>query len=221
MRVKDIMSKKFASLQADDSIDRVLEVFSAKGISSAPVFDKDDFIGIITLADIARTFAPRGPVPFFGGDGSQEVNVSKLAKKPPFVLTPDQPVSLVLQKLVNTDCCIPVVSDQKVIGLVWKGDVVEFFLSERAKEDIEEKAEESAGLPRKAAQEIGDSTAIDKVLEIVHRKGETTSKEVAAELGITPKTAEDLAKLLDKHRLVRVNYSFLSGLVIRRMEHGD
>ena len=220
MRIKDIMQKKFVAFQADDRVDRVLEIFSEKDISSAPVFDKDEFLGVVTFSDVARYFAPRSSLPFMGGsEVTMEANAAKLAKKPQLILTPDQPVILALQKMADMDGCVPVMNEKTVIGVVRKSDIVGFFLSERAKEEIERKSK--AYTDKKHVSEIENSTAIDKLLEIVRRDGKTTSKKAAKELQISEKTIEDLAKLLDKHHLVQLNYSFISGLVIQRMEHGD
>ncbi len=217
MRVKEIMQRRFAALQPGDSLDRVLEVLSSRGVTSIPVLEKDELVGIVTFSSVAKFFMPKG---ILGGPAPSDANAAKMAIKPPFILTPDQPVSLVLQKIVDVECCIPVMSGKSMVGLVRKGDVLEHFLSEQAKEEVAGRKGADAH-PEKKPADAEDSTTIDKMLEIVHREGETSTRKVAKELGITEKAAEDLAKLLDKHKLARINYSFLSGLMIRRMEHGE
>jgi predicted transcriptional regulator len=222
MRVQDLMKRKFASFQADDSLDHMIEAFSEKGITSAPVFSKDEFIGIVNCFDLAKFFQTRdrGSIPFLEGgavDWSSLI-AAKLAKKPQFFLTPDQPVSLVLSKIASSQDCIPVMSESKVIGFVWPESILGFYLAERVKEDATKKKAKSE--PKGAAVLHDNSTTIDSMLEIVKREGKTTPKKLAAELGITVETAEDLAVLLGKHKLVEINYSFLTGMTLQRIDHG-
>jgi CBS domain-containing protein len=218
MRIKDIMEKKFAVIQADDRLDHMLEVLSAKGLSSAPVFDKSEFIGIISYSDLARFFAPQESVslPFMGNGHQNDAKIiaSAIAKKPPFVFTPDMPVRLAIGKMNGSDC-VPVMGKSGVIGIVRPRNVIEFFLAERAKTELVEDKNDA----EKVYEET--STSIDRILEIVARDHETTPKKVAAELKISEKTAEDMGKLLGKHKLVDINYSFMTGMVIRRVEHGS
>ena len=225
MRVQDIMKRKFASFQADDSLDHILETFADKHITSAPVFSKDEFIGILSFSDLPRFFQPRDGVslPFLEGsqlDQSKKLAAS-LAKRPPFILTPDQPAMLVAGRLASSQDCIPVMDGKKVVGVVWPECIIDFYLAERAKEEVtKKKASPAAGSKAKLLEEE-NSTTIDRILEIVKRDGQTDPKKVAKELGITVTTAEDLASLLGKHKLVKINYSFLSGMVLERIDYGN
>jgi predicted transcriptional regulator len=222
MRIKDIMEKKYASLQSDDMLDTILELFASEEITSAPVFEKDELVGIVSLYDLARFFFPKDGMPFPFLESHSPIKSGmmaiSLAKKPQITLTLDQPVSLALGKLISTYDCIPVMAGKKMVGVVRPEHMLAFFLAERAKME----ANIQSGPGKKMVDELDgeNSTAIDRMLEIVKREGHTTPKKAARELGITEKTAEDLAKLLGKHKLVGIDYSFLTGMVLRRIEHG-
>ncbi|VVB98839.1 CBS domain protein [uncultured archaeon] len=222
MRVKDIMEIHFASFEVDDGLDRILETFSKYGVTSAPVFAKGELVGIVNYADLAKFFSLKEGTPLLQAAQAErkgtEVNASMLARKAQLILTPDQPVSLAIPKLISSSDCAPVMNRKKVVGVVWPAQVVEFFLAERAKTEAASGAKEAAA---KNAAGAENSTTIDRMLEIVRRDGQTTPKKVAKELGITEPTAEDLAKLLGKHRLAELKYSFMSGMVIKRIEHGS
>lgn len=218
MRVKDIMEIGFDALHSDDRLDAILTLFSERGITSAPVLDKDGFVGIVSYSDLARFFSPKDFMSVLDSSShNANATASVIAKKPPFVLTPDQPASLVAGKLTSTLDCVPVMEGKRLVGIVRPQNVIAFFLSERAKVEA---ATVKAKPSHAKVEEDENSTTIDMMLEIVKRDGQTTPKKVASELGITEKTAEDLAKLLGKHRLLEINYSFLTGMVMRRIEHG-
>jgi len=218
MRIKDIMETKFASVQADDRLDRILAVFSEKGVASAPVFSRGEFIGIITYADLARHFMARTGMPFIGREPDEsKMTAASMARKPAHTLTPDEPVRLALWKIIGSEGCVPVMGAKGLVGIVRPGSVVGFFLAERAKTEI---AGKEPGSVKKEQIYNENATSIDRMLEIVARDGEITTRKMAKELGITESSAEDLAKLLGKHRLVETNYSFLTGMVMRRLEHG-
>ncbi|MFA6213803.1 MAG: CBS domain-containing protein [Candidatus Micrarchaeia archaeon] len=218
MRVKDIMDTKFASLQADDRLDHILDVFADSNVVAAPVFSKGDLIGIVTYADLAKYFMPKDMLSFMDASPEgQKMTAASVAKKPVHLLTPDEPVSLALGKIIESYGCAPVMAGKKVIGVIRPKNVIEFFLAERAKTEI---AGKKAGSVKKEQDYEEDSTSIDRMLEIVSREGQTTPKKLAKELGITESSAEDLAKLLGKHKLVDISYSLMKGMVIRRLEHG-
>lgn len=223
MRVEDIMEKRFASFQTDDKIDYMLEALSERGEACALVFEKDELVGVVSYSDFAKFFMPRegAGFPFYGQQKAADggIMAASILRKPPLTLSPDQPVSLALSRIVSTQDNVPVMKGRKVVGVVRPQSVIEFFLAERAKDEAAAKAKAAP----KAKDELGveNSTAIDRMLEIVRREGEATPKSLARELKITEATAEDMAKLLGKHKLVEISYSFLTGMVIRRLEHGS
>jgi CBS domain-containing protein len=214
MRVQDIMERNFAIIQADDGLDSILEVFSTKHVSSALVLAKGELSGVLSCSDLARLFLPR--------EGAQSdvsgITASVLAKKSPFTLTPDQPVKLALAKIAASSDCIPVMDGKKVVGVVRPESAVDFYLAELAKVEVVSK--KAIGAKDEKANDSDNATTLDNLLELVRRDGKTTPKKVAKELGITESTAEDLAKILGKHKLIDINYSFMTGMVMRRMEHG-
>jgi predicted transcriptional regulator len=220
MRIRNIMETKYAAFQTDDRLDRILETFSQKRISSAPVFAKDEFVGIVSYANLAKFFTNGKSLSlaFAGGKkDDMKMNAAAFVKKPSFVLAPDAEVGKALGRIVSTHDCIPVMDQKRLVGVVRPEHVIDFYLEELANAE----AGEQGRLSSKAKRgEDENSTSIDRMLEIVTRDGTTTPKKAARELGITESTAEDLAKLLDKHKLVEINYSFLTGMTLRRIEHG-
>jgi len=221
MRVQDIMRKDYPALHADDKLERIIELFSDRRVTSAPVFDKDEFVGIVSHTDIAKYFAPREQLlPFLDSQPAAEgmAIASSLAKKPPFTLTPDQPLQLVAGRISSSADCVPVMQNGRVVGVVASEDLFGFYLAEIVKREAS--GQKPKITAKKGHTEEDNSTSIDKILGIVGREREATPKEVARELGISEKTVEDLSRLLAKHHLLEISYSFLSGMKMRRIEHG-
>ena len=52
---RDVMRTEVATLSADDTIQSALELFEESGISGAPVVANEQLVGMLTLADLART----------------------------------------------------------------------------------------------------------------------------------------------------------------------
>lgn len=222
MRVKDIMRKDYAALRTDDSLEQVLEVFSERRIASAPVFDHGEFIGIISNSDIVRYFTAKESAPIWTPTGqvasASKLIAGQLVRKPQLTLTPDQPLRLVAAKIASSADCVPVMEGKAVAAIVSSEDLVDFYLAELAKSDVGEQKEKPEGRKKESEEEAG--TDVDRILEIVRRDGETNPAKIAKELGISQKTVESLSRSLARHHLAEINFSFLNGMVIRRMEHG-
>ena len=52
---RDVMRTEIATLSTDDTIQTALELFEESGISGAPVVANERLVGMLTLADLART----------------------------------------------------------------------------------------------------------------------------------------------------------------------
>lgn len=208
MRVKDIMRTGFVSFQRDDRLKHVLQTFAKHHVSSAPVFDDDEFIGIICTNDIVKFFRPKkffsvwksgSPV---SPDDLKNVIAADMAVKPKTVLSPDQKLSAVLDKITKDSDCIPVLDKRKkLVGIVRNADVVNMFLHKFAKGEYLK--------PRKGV--VGVGTEIDKVLEFVKGYEWVTVKDISRALGMSVKTVEKMGEVLREHHLVNMRYSFWRG----------
>jgi CBS domain-containing protein len=53
-RVREIMTSPVITIKPDITVDECIAVMTRCGIRHLPVFDKDELVGVITLADLAR-----------------------------------------------------------------------------------------------------------------------------------------------------------------------
>jgi predicted transcriptional regulator len=63
-------------------------------------------------------------------------------------------------------------------------------------------------------------TEIDALIKIVQEKGEVSALVLAKQLGMSTKTVEKLGESLANHHLVELKYTFLKGVVFKRVGDG-
>ncbi|MBN2122326.1 CBS domain-containing protein [Candidatus Micrarchaeota archaeon] len=218
MIVRDIMRTNFVSFQADDRLKHILKVFAEKKVSSAPVFDGEDYLGIVSDAMLIKYFLPKK---FLFWNAKKEIPIESikniiaknLARKGRMYLKPEQKVESVAVRVSRGDACIPVIENKRVVGIVRKEDlVVKVLLKHFAKKAGEKKMGTERG------KEL--HTELDKILEMVNDGGEVPAWSIAKKLGISLKTVETLAESLERHHLVKTRYAWLGGMKLRRIEDG-
>jgi acetoin utilization protein AcuB len=218
MRVKDIMRTNFVSFQADDRLKHILKVFADKKVSSAPVFDGEEYLGIVSDQMLIKHFLPKKFL-FWGSkkelpiDKIKNIIAKSLAKKRRLYLKPEQKVDSVAMRVGREGACIPVIENKKVVGVVRKEDlVVKVLLKHFAKKAGEKKMGKAGG------REL--HTELDKILEMVNEGGEVSAWNISKKLGISLKTVETLAESLERHHLIKTRYAWLGGMKLRRVEDG-
>lgn len=217
MKVSDLMRTDYVSFQADAKLYQIVKTFSEKGITSAPVFDHREFVGIVTDNELVRYFAPRKFLSLWIKskssplDEMKKVTAGDLAKKPQATLSPNQFVKDATAKIAHATECIPVMDGGKVVGLIRGEDIVKFFMVELAKGEL--------GKEKFVDDKTMDS-AMDLILQVIRRDGQISCRKISDELGISFKTTEKLCEILARHHLIEINYSFLNGPVVNSFTEG-
>ena len=116
MKVRDIMSKDIASLQAEASVERAAQLMKEKRVGSLPVCSQQKVIGIVTDRDIAlRSVAG-------GRDGKQQ-KVGDVMSSSPVVGNPEMDVheaaKLMSERQIRR---LPIVENSSLVGMVALGD---------------------------------------------------------------------------------------------------
>ena len=116
MKIKDIMSRQVASLNADDSVERAAQLMKDYNVGSIPICTQNSIIGIVTDRDIALRAVAKGE------DGSQQVKDVMTAN--PVVGTPDmdvhEAVRIMSEKQIRR---LPIVENNILVGMVALGDI--------------------------------------------------------------------------------------------------
>jgi CBS domain-containing protein len=131
LKVKEIMSKKVASLDSEDSVERAAQLMKQYDVGSIPVCSRNQVVGIVTDRDIAvRTIAE-------GKDSKQE-KVSAIMSSNPVVGSPDMDVHDAAQIMsTNQIRRLPIVENNNLVGIVALGDIsVEPELQDNAEQAL-------------------------------------------------------------------------------------
>jgi len=134
--VRHILQKKGNKVIAIDPASTVfnaLERMVADNVGALLVMDQDKFMGIFTERDYARKVILKGRA-------SKETLIQEIMSEHPVTVTPDttleQCMALMTQKYIRH---LPVIENQKLVGLVSIGDIVKYIMEEQKSiiEDLE------------------------------------------------------------------------------------
>ena len=127
--VKQVMSKKtdgvnFA-VDRDDTVFKALEIMAQANISAVMVTEGDKIVGIFTERDYSRKCELKGL-------SAKDTSVRTLMTEQMFTVSPDtsmdQCMGLMTQHHIRH---LPVIEDDKMVGMVSMRDVVDVLISER------------------------------------------------------------------------------------------
>lgn len=139
MKVKDLMTKDVATLNAEDSVEQAARIMKEHNIGSVPVCDGENVIGIITDRDIAlRSVAE--------GENVKNQKVREVMSSNPVLANPDMDVHdaarIMSERQIRR---LPVVDKSNIVGIVSLGDLaVEQQLKDNAEEALSEISEPSS-----------------------------------------------------------------------------
>jgi CBS domain-containing protein len=126
--VRDILDRKgygIWSISPDDSVFEALKGLAEKGVGALLVMEGDQCVGILSERDYARKV-------FLIGKNSKETLVREIMTPRVLFVRPDQTVdkcmALMIDKRVRH---LPVLEDDKVIGLISIGDVVKAVIDDK------------------------------------------------------------------------------------------
>ncbi len=221
MKVKDIVTEDYVTLQIDDTLEQILKKFVKGKVDSAPVFDDGEFVGVVCYKSILKYFKPKKFL-FMWKKGEKrkldgkvgKIPASKLVYRHPLVLHPETDLESVLGKIINHQICPIVMDKKKFVGMVTSNDVINFFLRDLAKEELSENGDLGQKTNRKKIE-----TDLDKIVNMVEEREKVSVKTISKELGITEKTVERLAESLDRHHLIKLKYTFFKGAQLMRLDH--
>lgn len=230
MKIKDIMRKDFLRLAADMSIEQALRLMLKWNVSSSPVFEDDEFIGIISLKTIVDKYIEY-IMKKKNVDDIRILSLRELVKKPTMLLDENQELNHVLvKKIAYSDLCIPVISNKKVIGLLRDKDMLLYLTTEIAlfksknhnnsmskETNIQKRLEDLVSQNSNSNMSLTLTTA-DKILQIIKTENFCTAKELAKRLNVSESSIEKIAVSLEKHKLIELEYDLLGNLIIKSKE---
>ena len=113
------------SVKKDTPLLEVLDLMAQKGIGAVLVTDKDKIAGIFSERDFARKVAKTHSL-------NLDIPISELMTKEVFVISPDETIDECMALMSSTRIRhLPVVEDEKLVGVISIGDVVRFTIDEK------------------------------------------------------------------------------------------
>ena len=120
LRVEEIMTTDVFSVDPDEPIDLVAHLMEWKRVRHIPVEDDAGrLVGLLDCFDVIRQYGERAV------EGGQATAVSEVMNPSPVTVLPETPmveaVNLMRRKQVD---CLPVVKDDRLVGIVTEHDFV-------------------------------------------------------------------------------------------------
>ena len=127
-KVRNILDRKrthLFSIAPESTVYDALELMVDKNVGALLVTEDEKLIGIFTERDYARKVILKGKA-------SKDTLISEIMTEYPLTITPDDTIETCMQLMTNKFIRhLPVVMDDRVVGVISIGDVVKFIIEEQ------------------------------------------------------------------------------------------
>ena len=137
--VRDAMTADPRTVRRDDSVVDAAKIMEEEDVGSVPVVDVDNvLVGMITDRDIALRVVAAGKEP-------RSTTVGEVATKEVSPAYPDEPLDRALEQMAHRQVRrLPVIEDDRVVGILAQADVVQEVKDKEAGKLVEEISESRA-----------------------------------------------------------------------------
>lgn len=127
MQVKDIMTKEVATLDSEDELSLANDIMRLGRIRHLPVVSGDTLVGIISERDLFRSSLAQALG--YGNKDTREVmktlRIKDIMVKQVATVAPDTDLRVAVAIMAERKIgCLPVVQDNKLMGLVTETDIL-------------------------------------------------------------------------------------------------
>lgn len=222
MKISEILRKKYLSFDANDNFYHSAMKLLNKKQREAPVTRAGKLVGVFSVSDIAGSLVHKdliGKVVREDLKKARQETVRKHMTKKTLYLAEDADlVSAFLFITHKNPDSIPVVDKKgNLAGVVLAADLKREMLktlAEGAKIEGEKAAVADVVKPEEDAPA---QTAIDGILFYVQKNGSADAIELAKKFKIPVEEVEEYAESLEKHGLLKVEYSLLGKMTLKKI----
>lgn len=133
MKVKDIMIKEVATLDVDDELSLANDIMRLGRIRHLPVVSGEELVGIVSERDLFRSSLAQALG--YGNKDTRDVmktlHIRDIMVKQLITVSPDMDlkdaVALMVERKIG---CLPVVQDNKLLGLITETDILVQYCKE-------------------------------------------------------------------------------------------
>ncbi len=127
MQIKDIMTKEVATLDSEDELSLANDIMRLGRIRHLPVVSGDTLVGIISERDLFRSSLAQALG--YGNKDTREVmktlRIKDIMVKQVATVAPDTDLRVAVAIMAERKIgCLPVVQDNKLMGLVTETDIL-------------------------------------------------------------------------------------------------
>jgi len=127
-KVRNILAEKGTAIFSVDptiSVYRAIELMAEKNIGGLLICENNKLVGIFTERDYARKLILKGK-------SSKDTLIGELMTRNPFTVTRDTTIDECMRMMSGKRIRhLPVVEEDKVVGIISIGDVVRFIIEEQ------------------------------------------------------------------------------------------
>jgi CBS domain-containing protein len=117
MKVRDVMTKSVATINSDATVKDAAQLMLQYNVGSIPVVDSNGLVGIVTDRDIVVRNIAQGQDPM-------STQVKNVMTSQVTTVSPEDDVQSITQMMASRQIRrVPVVENQKLIGMVSLGDI--------------------------------------------------------------------------------------------------
>ena len=203
------MTKDVKIINTGDNLRNALDILSEYMITGIPVIDNDELVGVISEADIIKVMDVRKIL----DAEKDEIKLAELESiKVKDIMSKD--VIIISKKELITDASelmykhhvnrLPVLDEnKKLIGIVTKEDIIKGITKEFFEKSM------------KGEMRV-IQTDIDKLINIVERRGPISMLDVSKELNVEPEQVEEWAKILEDRAMFEIEYRAIGPPMLRK-----
>lgn len=134
--IKNIMTAAPLTIKGDDNVTNVIQIMKNNNFDHLPVVDdKENLIGIISKSDLyqkALSLSQQTSGKSYTTKVLYVTTASQIMTSDPVFVTTDHSVEFAIELLLQGDFhALPVVADDKLIGIITSKDLLEFIIDEK------------------------------------------------------------------------------------------
>ena len=132
--IKHIMTEKLTVATPDHTFSQLMNFLNLSDIHHLPVMEREQIIGIISLTDLMKTLHKRlnSGASMVMSDLDNELKVRDIMTAAPVTISPDAEIEDAVGLLISNHFhALPVVQDDKLLGIVTDYDLLQAYYKEK------------------------------------------------------------------------------------------
>ena len=129
-RVRDVMSRKMVTISESDTLSTVEDIMTLGHVRHMPVVRAGKLVGVVSERDLLR--ASLSNLTEFASEQRRAflhvVEIARVMSDPPIVIDVDASIEEAARVMAEHKIgCLPVMKNEKLLGLVTETDVLRYF----------------------------------------------------------------------------------------------